>query len=138
MLWFQAGVSRWDENGVVVSFPGEGSVWAIDGYVHPDRRGEALHSRLFRGAKHDLQGEGYARIYSTVDVRNGPSQRSAEKRSARRHGRVLLLRVGPWHLARRPSARPRRRWVLKRGPVEVPVGSFSRDDALAKGFRIRG
>ena len=147
MLWFQAGVSRWDENGVVVSFPGHGSIWAMDGYVHPGRRGESLHSRLFRGAKHDLHGEGYARVYSTVDARNAASQRSADKRSARRHGRVLLLRVGPWHLARRSSVRPR--WVLKRGPVEVAVGRFTPEPPPAvpqagsapavtatKGFRI--
>ena len=131
MLWLQAGVRRWDANGVVASFPGHGSIWATDGYGHPARRGESLALPAVPGrqARPARGGVRAGLLDGGRPERPEPAVRREALGPAARPR--APARLGAWHLARLRSERGARRWVLTRGPVEVPVGSFTRRHAVA-------
>ena len=115
MLWF-VDCDSWDEDGVDVPLATT-HIWAVDGVVAHDHRGQRLHSRLFLAALHHLMEDaGVTRVLSSVDVVNASSLRSASERGARTLDRIFMLRVGPWALVR--SRRERR---FGRAPITLPV-----------------
>jgi hypothetical protein len=114
MLWF-VDCDSWNEDGVDIPLA-VNDIWAFDGVVAHDQRGQRLHSRLFLAALHRLIEEaGVGRVLSSVDVVNASSLRSAERRGARMLDRIFMLRVGPWALVR--SRRERR---FGRAPITLP------------------
>jgi hypothetical protein len=115
MLWF-VDCDSWDEDGVDIPLAMT-DIWAVDGVVAHDQRGQRLHSRLFLAALHHLiEDAGVTRVLSSVDVVNASSLRSAERRGARMLDRIFVLRVGRWALVR--SRRERR---FGRAPITLPV-----------------
>jgi hypothetical protein len=113
MLWF-VDRDSWNEDGVGIPLAVT-DIWAVDGVVVPDQRGQRLHSRLFLAALRELvEDAGVRRVLSSVDVVNASSLRSAERRGARMLDRIFMLRVGPWALVR--SRRERR---FGRAPITL-------------------
>lgn len=118
-LWIASG-DHWNENGVELSLDTD-EVWAVDGFVAKESRGEAIHSRLFMGVMDELHEGGVTTVVSGVDLVNTKSLRSAAKRGARRSATVMMVRVGPYALSclRYADEHWRRRWGFGSVPVRV-------------------
>ena len=118
-LWVASG-GHWRENGVEVVLDMD-EVWAVDGFVAKESRGQAIHSRLFMGVMDELHNGGVTTAVSGVDLVNTKSLRSAAKRGARRSATVMMVQVGPYALScvRYANEQWRRRWGLSHVPVQV-------------------
>lgn len=89
--------------------------WLYDGWVHPDTRGQRLHSRLIQAAVDDLGRQGVRRALSTIDHLNRASVRSSGRRRATRIGDALVIQTAGVTLTAVRSGADRPSWHLGRG-----------------------
>lgn len=102
---------------------GADECWLYDGWVHPETRGQRLHSRLIQATVDDLGRQGVRRALSTIDHLNRASVRSAGRRRASRIGDALVVETLGRTLTAVRSGDDRPSWHMGRGRRPVRTSS---------------